>query len=470
MMAGGCSTEADSGIAGITVGLPVSSICKYVNRSCERSRCLKDGEAAYDAGDVIECTVKRVCGQRFSVSAVVLRNSGSTDGLHKVTAEIEKNEVVEANCTCKDGNYKCKHVVAVLLCMHEERSFGPQSTDIPQRTISVDNGKPNKPCKQKEVLDLPCLEKLTIKEEPPHTEDAPVPSARASRDNLQKPAVPALTTSAVECLQDPKQKCLLVGSAKTLKAAVYAILDSKGQHEKGLSVEDMFKTLCDQHCHSNAKEVECATRGQSCSMLWQEHRVGMITASVAYSVYTRVQTIRTTMGPHDMRALLKLLMREEKVANKDMLRGIDLEPVAKEAYRRQNMHHRDLQLHECGLYILPGKPFIGASPDAIVTCACCSPRLLEVKCPKILEKFVKSEITNYSSAVHMKRNSRYFCQTQVQMGVTGLASTDLFAYVDDTKNMTVNVTFSQAYFDDVVERATFFFKHYVLPHMIQLAA
>lgn len=466
-MASGCITEAGGGIANVTVGLPVSSICKYVNRSCGRSRCLKDGEAAYDAGDVIECTVKRVCGQRFSVSALVLRNSGSTEPPHKVTAQIEKNEVVEASCSCKAGNYKCKHVVAVLLYMHAEKSLGRQSTDSPQRSIPVDKGKPKKPCEQKEPLDLPCIEKLTIKEEPPHIGD--VLFARASRDNLQKPAVPAPTTCAVESLQDRKQKCLLVGSAKTLKAAVFAVLDLNGQCEKGLSVEDVFKSLCEQHCHSNVKEVECSTRGQSCSELWLEHRVGMITASVAYSVYTRVQTVRTTMGPHDMRALLKLLMREERVTTKDMLRGIGLEPAAKEAYRSQNMHHRNLQLHECGLYMLPGKPFIGASPDAIVTCACCPPRLLEVKCPKSLEKFVESEIRHYSGAAHIKQNSRYFCQTQVQMGVTGLASTDLFAYVDDTENMTVNVTFSQAYFDDVVERATFFFKHYVLPHMIQLA-
>uniref|UniRef100_A0A0C9SAX3 YqaJ viral recombinase domain-containing protein n=1 Tax=Amblyomma americanum TaxID=6943 RepID=A0A0C9SAX3_AMBAM len=163
-------------------------------------------------------------------------------------------------------------------------------------------------------------------------------------------------------------------------------------------------------------------------------------------------------------------MREERVTTKDMLRGIDLEPVAKEAYRSQNMHHRDLQLHECGLHVLPGKPFIGASPDAVVTCACCPPRLLEVKCPKSLEKFVNSEIRHCNGTAHLKRNSRYFCQTQVQMGVTGLASTDLFAYVHDGETLTVNVTFSQAYFDDVVERATFFFKHYVLPHMIHLAA
>uniref|UniRef100_A0A131YF36 YqaJ viral recombinase domain-containing protein n=1 Tax=Rhipicephalus appendiculatus TaxID=34631 RepID=A0A131YF36_RHIAP len=184
----------------------------------------------------------------------------------------------------------------------------------------------------------------------------------------------------------------------------------------------------------------------------------MITASVAYSVFTRVNTIRTKAGPHDLRALLRVLMRESRVTNEDMQRGITLEPVAKEAYKNQNTHHKGLQLHDCGLSILRGKPFIGASPDAIITCECCSPRLLEVKCPRSLERFTEYEVVYQGGKMQLKQNSRYFCQTQVQMGVTELPSTEVFVYVSDAENMTLNVTFLQDYFDEVVERATFFFQ------------
>uniref|UniRef100_A0A6M2CL63 Putative yqaj-like viral recombinase domain protein n=1 Tax=Rhipicephalus microplus TaxID=6941 RepID=A0A6M2CL63_RHIMP len=161
-------------------------------------------------------------------------------------------------------------------------------------------------------------------------------------------------------------------------------------------------------------------------------------------------------------------MRESRVTNEDMQRGITLEPVAKEAYKNQNTHHKGLQLHDCGLSILRGKPFIGASPDAIITCECCSPRLLEVKCPRSLERFVEYEVVCQGDEMRLKQNGRYFCQTQVQMGVTELGSTEVFVYVSDAENVTLNVTFSQEYFDEVVERATFFFRHYVLPHMLEL--
>ena len=43
--------------------------------------------------------------------------------------------------------------------------------------------------------------------------------------------------------------------------------------------------------------------------------------------------------------------------------------------------HKNFQMHECGLYLNKGAPYIGGSPDRIVTCSCCKPACLEVKCP-----------------------------------------------------------------------------------------
>lgn len=38
-------------------------------------------------------------------------------------------------------------------------------------------------------------------------------------------------------------------------------------------------------------------------------------------------------------------------------------------------------MHECGLYLDEGAPYTGSSPDRIVTCSCCKPACLEIKCP-----------------------------------------------------------------------------------------
>ena len=50
--------------------------------------------------------------------------------------------------------------------------------------------------------------------------------------------------------------------------------------------------------------------------------------------------------------------------------GCQHEKAALERYESQN-YHRNIKVTECGLF-LSEYPFIGASPDAVVTCNCCA--------------------------------------------------------------------------------------------------
>lgn len=106
----------------------------------------------------------------------------------------------------------------------------------------------------------------------------------------------------------------------------------------------------------------------------------MVTASIAYSVYTRGHTLRTKMGPHNVWPLLKSIMREHNVQTSAMSRGILLKKTAKEVYTAI-ASHTSLQVKDTGLLISNEHPCIGASPDGLVTCDCCPQRTLEVKCP-----------------------------------------------------------------------------------------
>ena len=54
---------------------------------------------------------------------------------------------------------------------------------------------------------------------------------------------------------------------------------------------------------------------------------------------------------------------------------------SKELYLKfQKYGHINLYITESGLVINPRWPFIGASPDGIVSCGCCETRILEIKC------------------------------------------------------------------------------------------
>ena len=44
-------------------------------------------------------------------------------------------------------------------------------------------------------------------------------------------------------------------------------------------------------------------------------------------------------------------------------------------------HHQLFTVKESGLILDPMYPFVGASPDGVVTCICCGTRVLEIKYP-----------------------------------------------------------------------------------------
>lgn len=52
------------------------------------------------------------------------------------------------------------------------------------------------------------------------------------------------------------------------------------------------------------------------------------------------------------------------------------------AYANKQKHqHTNFTLEDAGFFIFMERPYIGASPDPIVTCECCGMGTVEVKCP-----------------------------------------------------------------------------------------
>jgi len=43
--------------------------------------------------------------------------------------------------------------------------------------------------------------------------------------------------------------------------------------------------------------------------------------------------------------------------------------------------HSNVSIKDAGLFISQERPYIGASPDAIIMCDCCGEETIEVKCP-----------------------------------------------------------------------------------------
>ena len=109
-----------------------------------------------------------------------------------------------------------------------------------------------------------------------------------------------------------------------------------------------------------------------------------------------------------------------------------MEPEARKTYDAiQKKRHQHHETKEYGLFIHPKKIYLGASPDALVSCTCCHEGLLEIKCPRIIATEVPTAnnvtaLTCVDGRTRRKATHSYYHQVQWQMGVTGTKMVRLF--------------------------------------------
>ena len=90
-------------------------------------------------------------------------------------------------------------------------------------------------------------------------------------------------------------------------------------------------------------------------------------------------------------------------------------------------HHSDLQLSNSGLIISTEFPFIGASPDVLVSCSCCGKGSVEIKCPfnhrdnyifEAVEQDKNFYLTKTDNEIKLSKTHRYYYQIQTQLDVS----------------------------------------------------
>ncbi|XP_050026174.2 uncharacterized protein [Dermacentor andersoni] len=455
----------------VSVALPLSSINRYVDKACETSRCLTEVEEVYYAGHVFECAVETAENARFDFLAFVLQTTAINSAPHEVKITVCDAVVDRASCSCKAGKYKCKHIVAVLLHINAARTFDKLSpTDQPQKWGKEHKERVKQKYEPRAIVDLLCAKKAKINKAPQlegnilerllenvsYQSAAKMHLDRGTELTMLEPTIePRCSTS------EPAPRDLtLIGSLKGLRS----FLGISGE----VTTEELLEHLQESKSHEDIV-IENLTRDQAKSSLWLRHRVGMITASIAYSIFTRVKTLRTKMGPHDLRPLLKNVMRQNNVRTATMCRGSALKGSARKCHQSQRATQENFVVRQCRLFIMEGRPYMGASPDGLVKCNCCAERELEIKCPESMKKFLEENMEkNKEKALtqNLKRATTYFCKVRVQMGITEVQHAHLFVFVREEDNICIPVLFDEAYFSDLAEGSSYFFEQYILPHVL----
>ena len=111
--------------------------------------------------------------------------------------------------------------------------------------------------------------------------------------------------------------------------------------------------------------------------------------------------------------------------------GIETEKLARdELLKHLSSSHENVQIVDCGLFRSVNYPYLGATPDGLMTCSCCEVSfVIEIKCPFKCTKISTLEVAKHDPAFcmefseidgryHLKRNHVYYYQVQLQMLLT----------------------------------------------------
>jgi hypothetical protein len=188
--------------------------------------------------------------------------------------------------------------------------------------------------------------------------------------------------------------------------------------------EDVIKEIKSVVTDDVRQAVLDATFGQRTNEAWHMQRRGRLTASVFYNVCHFTGTYSSS----DNYIVKGVLGLYGEVSSKGIRHGQECESIARAEYvQYQGSRHTSLSVEECGLFVDKQHPHLGASPDGLVTCKCCSAGLLEIKCPETLKNLDPVEAakqskqfmcdTNGSVSLKKDANCTYYVQIQGQMAV-----------------------------------------------------
>ncbi len=188
-------------------------------------------------------------------------------------------------------------------------------------------------------------------------------------------------------------------------------------------------------------KTEKETRGQAINPLWFSIRQHMISASKAHDVKTRMASYHKdeTGKGVDMQSIIDTIAGRKKVNPllPSLRYGQAMENDAVQAFVDiYEKSHTNVKVEECGIFLCQDMPFVGGSPDRILSCQCCGKSCLEVKCPFSITHLspVDAEAKlpylkkDANLQTFLNRNHKYYTQCKVQMAASRIYTSYFFVW------------------------------------------
>ena len=302
--------------------------------------------------------------------------------------------------------------------------------------------------------------------EPTPTNYTPVPAAAATHRNIE--------VELYNLVSEHKPKSLLMltldppvnlglESSTTDDVVVMTMHEAVASCSSGVEMVTHLKNVFNSDM---IEEIETITRGQCENNEWFTHRQGRITASL----FSSVMHFKFRDAPENY--ILKLVMgKGNNYRVPSLAFGREHEPIARQQYfQRGKKVHRGFKVKTCGLIIDSDHPYIGASPDGLVSCSCCGNGTIEIKCSYTYQNETPDTacaddhyhvFKDANGDIKLKHSSSWYLQIQGQMGVCKLKYCDFILYT--RKGIAVDrVHFDPQVYDEIVTKCKKFFELYVL--------
>ncbi|CAN7950895.1 unnamed protein product [Ixodes pacificus] len=388
-------------------------------------------------------------------------------------------EVVIAHCTCMAGHGEaCSHVAAILfyfevgLQMRDEASCTDSKSvwlpahvkslvSVPVADMDFSSSVMKKRRLSHEVTPLP-PKQVRVRAPAPSEDEWKVLFDNVTNSGL-RPAVAAT---------DPRYSDMYVPKISSCTASyLLQLFDHNACDLTWEELQAKTASLAEllEMDDSTIVAIEQKTRRQSDSVLWYKYRSGRITASNFRSI------CHTSLADPSKSLLERICYPQRNRFSTAATRyGIENEPKAIAAYEAlATAGHECVTFRRPGLMIAKGRPFLAATPDLLVECACCGKGVVEVKCPyklrdvplKSAAKDPESCVTLTDDELTLKDTHAYYYQVQLQMLVCNVDYADFLlwnAKGSDVQRIVRNNGFLCA----VVDHAAKFFSQVLLPELV----
>eukprot|EP00795_Rhopilema_esculentum_P010160 gene10160-18827_t len=432
--------------------------------------------------DGVQLPFPETIGSHWLEGTLVVPQTRISDAPYTVWVSLrtDASSILASECGCVAGySNSCKHVFALLYYILAEvrlgnnRSCTGKKQQWSVRTYKK-NEKIHEPSQMSSVKILhhhpendDCIQTPSRSEyEPRSIQDLNVAFTKADWE-----AVAEATDGKASVLQFVKTT-----TKSSSKSSSQTVLPPSTLPEIASKCQaDSFHAALKLHrSAAELKRINAITADQASSEKWFQYRHGVITASSAHEVLVKVDDNHQILNLSSSQNLCaKICMYNPSVHSASLNWGKNNEKFAFKRYTRKNRtKHKHFSSKTTGLFISEQLPFLGASPDGVISCKCCGFGVLEIKCPwksrdlNIADYLMQPEscLSKNADEIFLKPAHKYYTQVQHQMFVTGAEYCDFEVFLPK-ESLTVRIPRNPQYEIKQVPKLVHFFKSIVLPEL-----